>query len=438
MRTTLALLFCTAAVAAAGDDPIAVLTRLRDQVLEQNLRMPNHTCLESVERERYQRIAELASRSCDDILARRAQANFSHLLRLSTTDRLHLDVAYTGNREIFSWAGADRFADGDVDDVVYHGAIGTGVFATLLVSAFEDRIPRFTFDGETSARGRSAFQYSFHVPFEESHYRFKYSGASVIVGYTGTLLVDEETSALLRLKIRTEELPAETANCEVDTALDYGTVRLNNGDFLLPTAAHQKTIARDGSESDNRYSFSACRDFKAESTIDFDKAHVSTAPAQADHATPSSDWPTGLRVIVEVAAPVDLATAAAGDAIQGRLAEELRNARDGALIPAGTPVAGRLLRVETRHVSPVRLTVALRWESLTLNGRSVPLPLAPDYSAKFGWPAADSAGISNLVRRGGEFELPLPGEVRSWILTYSGDHHIIETGTRTQWLTTKP
>lgn len=419
MRTALALLLCTASVAAADDNPIAVLMRLRDRVLEQGGRMPNHTCVETVERARYERVAETASRSCDDILARRALPNYRSLLRLSTTDRLRLDVAFTWDHEIYSWAAAGRFEEGDVDDVVHYGAIGSGSFGSLLMSAFGDRTPDFAFEGETSARGRSAFEYSFHVPTVESHYSFKHLGHSVITGYTGSLLVDARTSDLLRFTVRTDELPAETASCESDLTLDYSTVRLNDADFLLPIAARQQIVAHDGSESENSYSFSNCRDFQADSSIDFERRHAA-APAQLDSPATSPEWPGGLPVTIELSAAIDLSTAAAGDVIQGRLAKELVNPRAGTTLPAGTRVKGRLMRVETRHVPSLLVTVALQWESLDLNGRSVPLVLASD----------------RVVQKGAQFQLPPAGELRWWTLNYPTDHQLIEPGLRTQWLTT--
>jgi hypothetical protein len=55
----------------------------------------------------------------------------------------------------------------------------------------------------------------------------------------------------------------------VDTTLDYGNVHLGGADFLLPTATRQRFIGRDDTESKNRYAFSCCRDFQAESKVSF-------------------------------------------------------------------------------------------------------------------------------------------------------------------------
>src|SRR5579862_8517151 len=70
----------------------------------------------------------------------------------------------------------------------------------------------------------------------------------VITGYTGTMQVDPETSELVRVVVRTDELPAETNSCEDDTTLEYGVVQLGGGDYLLPTVARQRFIGREGAE----------------------------------------------------------------------------------------------------------------------------------------------------------------------------------------------
>src|SRR5581483_7296272 len=95
-------------LAVAQDDPTDVLIRLRDRVLAHAQRIPNHTCVESVQRDQYENVSLLpAATSCDALLARRKQAGFSSALRLATTDHLRLDVLLASERELFSWAGAN-------------------------------------------------------------------------------------------------------------------------------------------------------------------------------------------------------------------------------------------------------------------------------------------------------------------------------------------
>src|SRR5581483_11511463 len=89
----LALLLLAAVPGVSGDeDPTDVLIRLRQQVLEHTERIPNYTCVETIHRDRYESAVD-APKTCDDLVARRKQANFSEKIRLATSDRLRLDVA---------------------------------------------------------------------------------------------------------------------------------------------------------------------------------------------------------------------------------------------------------------------------------------------------------------------------------------------------------
>jgi hypothetical protein len=444
MRSTLALLICAAAGAAADDDPVAVLARLRDQVMEQRGRIPNHTCVETVERERYQRVAEQAHQSCDTILARRAQPNFSKLLRLSTTDRLRLDVAVTdGGREIYSWVGASRFEEGEIDELIPQGAMGTGPFATLLLSAFEGRPQQFMFEGASTLAGRDVYEYSFRVLRDESRYRYKEDSKQwIVTGYRGTLLVDPRTSELVRFGVKTDELPPSTRSCEVDTTLDYGKVRLRGGDFLLPAATRQRFIGRDGTEDENAYTFSACRDFQAESTVSFGEPKTDSQPSGSFPLEAPLELPAGLAVSIDLDTAIDSAHAAAGDRIEGRLAKPIRSQDRQTLVPQGAKMVGRLMRVEVEHLPPARVTVVLRWETIDMDGASKPLVLIPNRQAKPAMQAGGLAGLAealgDLRRRGTQIELPPPGEEHYCVLHFAGEYRMIESGLRTEWLTAKP
>jgi hypothetical protein len=234
-------------------------------------------------------------------------------------------------------------------------------------------------------------------------------------------------------------LPPETETCEVDTTLDYGKVQLSGGLFFLPSSTTQRFIGRDGEEFENVYTFAACRDFKAESRIEFgegarDRSATSEAPADAPK------WPAGLPVLIEVTDPIDSATAAAGDRIHGRFVQPVRDANGRTLVPQGTPVTGRLMRVEVHHPAPSQVIVALRWETVELSGQTVPLALDPNRKVKPGTNVqlGGIAALGGLKRRGVEFELPLPGEERFVVYHFAGKHALVESGMRTEWITGKP
>lgn len=303
MRGMAVVLLGLSSLAAAQDDPAEVLIRLRDQVLAHAERIPNHACVESVRRDVYDAIADPSTRSCDRLLARRKQPGFSSSLRLTTTDRLRLDVLLTTDRELYSWAGAKKFEEGEIDELVTQGAFGTGPFASMLLSVLQGRDARFVFEGETSLEGRRLLEYSFIVPVDRSRYRYRVNVPKdwVVTGYTGTILADPATAELARFSVRTEELPEETGSCETDSELEYSMVRLGSDDYLLPKLTRQRFIMRDGSEGENTITFSACRDFRGESSVSFSPRIADSAPATRGIAP--LDLPAGLPVTVELTSP---------------------------------------------------------------------------------------------------------------------------------------
>jgi hypothetical protein len=418
---------------AADDDPAEVLIRLRDQVVAHAERIPNHTCVESVRRDRYEAVTGPPARSCDSLLARRKLPAFSSSLRLATTDRLRLDVLLANDREIYSWAGARQFEEGEIDELVTQGAFGTGPFASMLLGVLQGRDARFVFEGDTSLESRRLLEYSFSVPVDRSHYRVKAHKDWVVSGYTGTILADPRTAELVRFSVRSEELPAETGSCEHDSVLEYGLVRLGNDDYLLPRMARQRFIMRDGSEGENTVTFSACRSFRGESAVNFSPKAVDEKQWRVGAAP--LELPPGLPVAVELTSPpIRSGQAAAGDRIEGRLVNAIRDpVQQTVRVPAGAAMAGRLMRVETQWGPSVEIAIALRWETVEVDGIPTPIRLTP----KRGVPPV-RAIRGALQRRGVEIALPLPGEERYGVYHVNGEHGVLDSGLRSEWLTAKP
>jgi len=235
MPRLLSLWLAIATLAFAGDDPTDVLVRLRDQVTALGHRIPNHICIETIQRDRFQPVGSVP-RSCDGILARRMKVGPGAVLKAGTMDRLRLDVAMADGREIYSWAGARKFHEGDDDihDLIRDGPIGTGIFASMLLVTFGSAGPRFFYDGDIMLADQRLMQYSFTMMRDQSEYRVKTQGGWWITGYSGTLLVEPKTASLVRVTLRTDELPPETSACETDTTRDYSTVAV--GRVGLPAA----------------------------------------------------------------------------------------------------------------------------------------------------------------------------------------------------------
>src|ERR1019366_1494238 len=83
------LLFAAACVAAERD-AVEVLARFGEVVRENASRMPNCTCVETIERQYYRANFAAPPRNCDDLAAEKKKRGYK--LTLDSTDRLRLDV----------------------------------------------------------------------------------------------------------------------------------------------------------------------------------------------------------------------------------------------------------------------------------------------------------------------------------------------------------
>jgi hypothetical protein len=427
MRPLVLLVLAAAPAWGADEDPTDVLIRLRDQVLAHSERIPNYTCVETIHRDRYEAAID-APKTCDDLVARRKQANFPQMIRLTTSDRLRLDVALAGDGEIYSWAGAAKFEEGDIDQLIPDGAMGTGPFASLLLGVFQGRPPRFIYEGETILDHRMAYQYSYRVEREDSHYRVKAKTEWTITGYSATLWADPKTAELIRLEVHTDELEPATSLCQTNTTLEYGIVALGGRDFLLPKTTKQRFIGREGSESENQVTFAKCREFKGESTVNFGQGSAGAEHRKAE-APPEVVFPAGLPVSIDLVTAID-DNAAAGDQIEGRLAKPVRDAQGAVLLAEGAAVRGRLMRVEIRHGKKPESVLSIRWETVEIDGVRKTIALLPNRRV-----SALKVAEGVLRQRGIEIELPPVTDVGYGVYHFPGEHVALYAGFRTEWVT---
>jgi hypothetical protein len=333
--------------------------------------MPNYTCVETVTREYFRPNAERAPDSCGALAERKRAA--SYRLQRASTDRLRLDVSVTAEREWYSWAGASEFDSRDLSEVVGGGPIGTGAFGAFLMSIFGDQGALFTYAGEVRSSGHAVAEFDYRMLKERSGYRIRTAGGWVIAGYSGSVFADAESGELVRLTVRTDELPAETGSCETTTQLDYGQVAIGETAFVLPVETHQRFVLRDGVESENTSTFSACREFRGQSTVRFVSEGQGPQIAASEARKDWTALPTNLPLAIELAAPIDTWTASAGDVVAMRLAKPILGREGEILLAGGTAVQGRLIRVQRDFTSPPRTTVVMLPETVEIGGQRVRL-----------------------------------------------------------------
>ena len=121
--------------------------------------------------------------------------------------------------------------------------------------------------------------------------------------------------------------------------LDYSSQRIGAADFPLPQAARERFTMPNGMEVENTVTFSACREYLAESAVSYQGTPAPAPEAIVDRAPPPL-FP-GLPVTIALTGSIDSDVAAAGDPFTGR-AYEARLTKFKTIAPAGAIVHGRV------------------------------------------------------------------------------------------------
>jgi hypothetical protein len=352
----------------SADDVKVILLNARKKVIKTIESLPKYLCTETVDRYTFQPEITLEGASCAELAKERSSADFG--LRKSTSDRLKLDVAVSGNSEMYSWAGEDHFSSHSLHSLVQNGATSTGTFASFLGSIFGTEAATFAYNGDVNAEGDVLAEFGFQVPVEKSSYSIRNSLADSIVGYGGVFWVDLKTFDLVRLSISADHLPIELNACETGTTLDYEHIQLNHADFLIPKDVHWHVVNLDGSEFTSRTVFSACHEFLGESTLRFD-----AAPEETQAAAPKSVMvlPPDLTFSLVLLDPISTATAAAGDLFRAKLAAAIRVKGGGISIPKDAIITGRIMRIERQYGPKSQSSMlGLKPETIQANGAAQP------------------------------------------------------------------
>lgn len=456
---SLLLLFGAAGRLPGQDDSRDLLLRASQSVVDTIERLPKYACTQTIDRSRFEpdrrRVAPLdqvRARSCDEISAEVKSPSWKR--RLSSSDRLRLDVAVSHSAsgvetEMYSWAGEGRFSDRSLFEVVRDGAVSTGSFASLLASIFGSGAARFSYNGDSTVDGRLLSEFRFRIPEEKSDYLYLFGNGrkqTTTIGYHGTLLVDPKTAELVRLAIRTSELPTETGACELSQTLDYGRVSLNGADFLLPREARVFLVHSDETEAENRIQYSACHEFHGEATVRYEPLPAAEAPAPRAHPERAFTLPPGLPFRLAFTERIDTATAAAGDPIRAILKTAIRDQSSKVLVPEGSAVTGRIVSIR-RFYPPSRqqsggaresgrqtppLVLSVRLETLEVAGASHPFKATRDSRVqRF---AKVTGGLSRQVEIGSLDRLQDP-DVGVFDLWDANPDYVLESGLESDWRT---
>ncbi len=420
---------CAVAASAAAATPEEVLHRAVERLRAATRAFSKFACTETVERQYFdpQPVPERGTGPAEPrVCAEAAAANAGG--RLEAVDRLRLEVTISDGREIYSWPGATRFDTRAVSDIIREGPISTGSFGTHLVAVFDNPGVAYEFAGEHTEGNRRLYEYRFQVPLAASQYQLRAGSLLQTVAYEGSFRLDAESLELVRMTFRARALPPASTICGLGGDLGYTGLPATGSGFLLPSPARLYIAFESGREIANITTFSACREYKAESEIVFGETSADSGVAAAQPQWSALTLPIGLPFRLALDAPIDTATAAAGDPISATVVQAVRRSGSAeAAIPVGAVVRGRLTRVE-RHLLPVPyFLIAMSFNRLDWQGAS----------SRF---AARSDGNPDLARNLGVNLEGQGGGMRHWdqgvfLFPAAKSRYVVPAGFESKWMT---
>jgi hypothetical protein len=362
MRAALLLLTASACFAQLAPDPNDVLSRARVRLAAAAAAVPKYTCTETVDRNYFHETRQ-APQSCDNTVANHRSGRIK--LVLSATDRLRFDVEVAdGGYEIYAWPGASRIANEKIEDMAGGGPLGTGPFEPFLVDIFANNAVQFQYLGEKSG----LLGYRYRVPLEASHYRVQAGLTWSFTAYDGTFRLDPTSAELKQLTVRTAELPSKTGSCEATTLMDFESLRIGAGEYLIPRQTHLQVIGRDATFTENGVAYTSCHEFHAESEIRFD----APAPEASQGMTLASSLhgptlPPGLPVVLRLDTEIDTDLAAAGDLVAAEIVKPLLDPKTHqVLMEAGTVIRGRINHLEHKIEGEKYFLIGLSFDTLPI------------------------------------------------------------------------
>lgn len=416
---------------ACAQDPTAVLAHARDKILDLMDRLPNYTCLQTLDRKYYERSSDPhRRRSCDELIGERRKGSYK--LELQGTDRLRVDVKVSEGQEIAAWAAASRFDSRSIIDIVGDGPLGTGPFGTMVAEIFSSPDVQFQYLGESSLQGVNVLEYRYEVPVSTSRYFIRAGNEWVPMAYDGTFSIDPAAFLLRRLKVQASGMPAKSQSCEATTMVDYQLMRVGAGDFLVPQTSVLHFLMADSSETESTATYTACHEYRGESTIHFEDVPINTAAAEKAPVREPLSIPAGLTIHLALETPIDSDTAAAGDVVTAKVLKTARS--HDVSIPAGTTVRGRIAVMRHRFVSPAMFEIGILFQSLNVGGVD-----SPFYARLF--QGAASPNIRRFQRREESIHLPARGQSSEVGMLYfetAKGRHVVPQGYKFDWITISP
>jgi len=346
---------------AASEQPPEILDQIRQNVARQLSKSANYTCTESLERRYYRNNGFAMAMAGPEAVTIPKNA----LLH----DRLRLDVAVSGGKEIYAWHGAGRFSASEVRDIVRHGPISTGQFVGYLGNVFLVPGVQFDFDGKTTESGIEYYRFKFDVPLAASRSQINTPDGYLKVPFHGSFTARASNLQLAGLEIIDGEIPPDSNLQAVQTELRYQIARISDRDALVPASFKLQIQDNASVFTVSRGNYADCHEFKTESTLHFG---ANDAAEQGKASTPSSQElavPAGLSLRVALKTQIHDETAWAGDSIEGVLTRAVRIPGSEVTIPKKAVLLGIITRFVTYFEPEKRHDVRIEFRQLAFGNQ---------------------------------------------------------------------
>ncbi|MGJ5818964.1 hypothetical protein [Paludibaculum fermentans] len=330
----------------AQQAPEGLFDRFLERMEGEQRRLPDYVCSQTIER--------IGRASADRELQR--------------IDTFRVDVAVTGDRELYGRPGAKEFYGKSLAEVIGSGFVSTGRFALFTRQILNTSKTMYKYQGLNERPGKPAHEYDFDVDPAGSNYMLRSGNAEAKTGYQGSFWIHADSLDLLRVEVQAFDIPEHLGLSEAKTTLIYGRMSIGSESILLPVQTTASVITTDGLENVNRILVNGCRRFQTESTLSFAAPEIEIAPKRHEVLT----LPSGAILELSLEEGLNLSSATVGQPVRASLSRDLRLG-EKMLVPQGTVVRGQVVQVEKRAIPYPTYQIGLTFDALELGGESVPL-----------------------------------------------------------------
>src|SRR5665213_2967761 len=307
---------------------VLLLSRVENHIKEEFQRLAKITCLETAQRE-----------------VRKSKG------KMRSLDTVRLEVLTNGDQELFASPGDRKFSEQQPLSYAGSGMLGNGLFGLYLTNILLNGNATTKYKDEEAIAGRRLARYDYQLDPTFSGQTIDLPEGSGSVGLKGSFWVDPGTYDVIRLELNADDIPPSLPISALTTSVNYGRTTLTSQlTVLLPETADVDLVKNSGEISHDEVEFTHCRVFGAESTVDFN----ASAEQQARFGDVSLDdtlrrLPGGLQVTVKLRGRLS-SDMVVGTLTDGVVAGDVKD-KHAVVIPAGSPVRGRIRRME-RYADP--------------------------------------------------------------------------------------